>query len=115
MSAADIDGLGRAHALYEEETRIRWAEDDAARANGTKGGTEPKPPRLRSLSVAQFLALEIPPREMVLGPWLPEKGLVLVHSPRGVGKTHFALAVGYAVASAGQFLGFKAPKARRVV
>jgi putative DNA primase/helicase len=76
---------------------------------------EQRPSRLRSFSVAQFLALEIPPREMVLGPWLPEKGLVMVHSPRGVGKTHFALAAAYAVASGGQFLGFTAPRARRIV
>jgi putative DNA primase/helicase len=72
-------------------------------------------PRLRSLSVEQFLELNIPHRGMVLGPWLPEKGLVMVHSPRGVGKTHFALAVAYAVASGGEFLGFKAPAPRRVV
>jgi putative DNA primase/helicase len=39
----------------------------------------------------------------------------MVHSPRGVGKTHFALAAAYAVASGGQFLGFTAPRARRIV
>jgi len=70
---------------------------------------------LRPLSVAQFLELDIPPRELVLAPWLPEKGLVMVHSPRGVGKTHFALAVAYAVATGGEFLGFKATRPRRVV
>lgn len=72
-------------------------------------------PRLRPLSVAQFLTLEIPGREMMLGPWLPEKGLAMIHSPRGVGKTHFATTAGYAVASAGAFLGFQAPRPRRVV
>ena len=39
----------------------------------------------------------------------------MVHSPRGVGKTHFALAVAYAVATGGEFLGFKATRPRRVV
>src|SRR5262249_7983895 len=67
------------------------------------------------LSVAQFLSLDIPAREMMLAPWLPEKGLAMVHSPRGVGKTHFALSVGYAVATGGRLLGFKAPRPRRVV
>src|SRR5215472_9984338 len=71
--------------------------------------------RLRALSDEQFLALNIPPRGMVMSPWLPEKGLAMVHSPRGVGKTHFCMAVAYAVASGGEFLGFKAPHPRRVV
>jgi len=71
--------------------------------------------RLRALSVEQFLALDIPPRGMVMSPWLPEKGFAMVHSPRGVGKTHFCTAVAYAVASGGEFLGFKAPHPRRVV
>jgi AAA domain len=73
------------------------------------------PPRLRPLSAAEFLRLDLPPRGMVLGPWLPEKGLAMIHSSRGVGKTHLALSVGYAVACGGSFLGFEAPMARRVL
>ena len=77
--------------------------------------TDKRDRRLRPLSVAQFLALDIPPREMMLAPWLPEKGLAMVHSPRGVGKTHFALSAGYAVATGGALLRFEAPRPRRVV
>jgi putative DNA primase/helicase len=73
------------------------------------------PPRLRPLSAAEFLRLDLPPRGTVLGPWLPEKGLAMIHSSRGVGKTHLALSVGYAVACGGSFLGFEAPMARRVL
>jgi putative DNA primase/helicase len=39
----------------------------------------------------------------------------MVYAPRGVGKTFFALGVAYAVASAGEFLGWKAPRARGVL
>jgi hypothetical protein len=72
-------------------------------------------PRLQPLSVAEFLRLELPPRELVLDPWLPQKGLAMVHSPRGVGKTHFGLSVAYAVATGTAFLGFDAPKPRPVL
>jgi AAA domain-containing protein len=72
-------------------------------------------PRLWPLSVAEFLSLELPPRELILDPWLPQKGLAMVHSPRGVGKTHFGLSVAYAVAAGGAFLGFKASAPRRVI
>ena len=34
MSAADFDGPAAARELYEQETRARWAEDDARRLNG---------------------------------------------------------------------------------
>ena len=72
-------------------------------------------PRLRPLSLADFLRLNLPPRDMVLGPWLPEKGLVMIHAFRGIGKTLFALMVGYAVACGGSFLGFEAQRPRRVL
>ncbi len=72
-------------------------------------------PRLRPLSAAEFLKLALPPRSMLLDPCLPEKGLILVHSMRGVGKTHFALSMGYSVACGGSFLGFTAPKARPTI
>jgi putative DNA primase/helicase len=72
-------------------------------------------PRLRPLSLAEFLALELLPRGMILAPWLSEKGLAMVHATRGVGKTYFALSAAYAVACGGSFLGFEAPQPRRVL
>jgi putative DNA primase/helicase len=61
-------------------------------------------------SLEGFLELGLPPREMLLEPWLPSQGLAMVHAYRGIGKTHFSLAVGYAVASGSAFLKWKAPK-----
>jgi putative DNA primase/helicase len=72
-------------------------------------------PRLRPLAIDEFLRLDLPPRKMVLGPWLPEKGLAMIHSSRGFGKTHLALSAAYAVACGGSFLGFEAPQARPVL
>lgn len=73
----------------------------------------PKP--IKAINLDAFLQLQIPPKEMLLAPWLPAKGLAMVFSPRGVGKTHFALAVAYAVASAGTYLRWTAPIPRRVL
>jgi putative DNA primase/helicase len=52
---------------------------------------------------------------MVLAPIIPEKGLVMIYASRGMGKTHVALGIAYAVATGGKFLKWKAPKARRVL
>ncbi|MCG5509626.1 AAA family ATPase [Ectothiorhodospira lacustris] len=74
---------------------------------------EPEKRELRPVKVAglrDFLTREFPPRENLLAPWLPSQGLCMVYAARGIGKTHFALGVAYAVASGGQFLTWEAPR-----
>lgn len=73
----------------------------------------PKP--FRPIDLADFLARNFPPRENLLAPWLAAKGLAMIFAPRGVGKTHLALGVSYAVASGGPFLKWRADKPRRVL
>ena len=70
---------------------------------------------LQADDIGSFLALEIPPREMILTPFLPTQGLVMLFAARGIGKTHLSLGIGYAVASGGSFLRWTAPEARRVL
>jgi len=53
--------------------------------------------------------------EPLLTPWLCRQHLSMVYAWRGVGKTHFALGVAYAVAGGGCFLKWRADKPRRVV
>lgn len=69
----------------------------------------------RAIFIVDFLTQEIPLRECILAPWLPSQGLAMIHAPRGVGKTHLALGIAYAVASGGKFLRWQAPKARGVL
>lgn len=71
--------------------------------------------RLRPLTLSELFDLEIKQREMLLSPILPEKGLVMIYAYRGIGKTHVALGIAYAVASGGEFLKWSAPKPRRVL
>jgi 5S rRNA maturation endonuclease (ribonuclease M5) len=70
---------------------------------------------LRTVSTEELFALEIPEREMLLAPFLPTQGLVLLVAKRGVGKTHIALGIAYAVATGGTFLQWAAPTKKRVL
>ena len=72
-------------------------------------------PRIVVLDIDALLARDFPPMEPLLSPWLCKQHLSMVYAWRGVGKTHFALGVAYAVAGGGQFLKWKADKPRRVV
>jgi AAA domain/Homeodomain-like domain len=85
--------------------------DGAARVDSPSS----QPERLKPLTLSELFDLEIKAREMMLDPILPEKGLVMVYAYRGIGKTHVALGIAYAVASGGTFLRWKAPKPHRVL
>ena len=76
-------------------------------------GTDREP--LVKISVEDFLNKALPAREAVLSPWLLTQSLNMIHAWRGIGKTHVALGIAYAVASGGTFLGWSAPKPRKVL
>ena len=58
-----------------------------------------------------FLATPIPLRRWILEWIIQEQGLVMIHAPRGVGKTHVALGIAYACATGTPFLRWRAPTA----
>ncbi|WP_167350079.1 AAA family ATPase [Methylobacterium platani] len=58
---------------------------------------------------------DLPKRDFVLHPLLPERGLAMLYAGRGVGKTHVALGNSYAVSAGAAFLRWQAPTARRVL
>lgn len=70
---------------------------------------------LRTVSIHELLLLDLPPREMLLSPFLPSQGLALVVAKTGVGKTHVALGIAYAVASGGTFFNWTAPNRKNVL
>jgi putative DNA primase/helicase len=70
---------------------------------------------LRVLTGTQLLSLDLPPRELLLSPWLPAKGLAMIHAERGIGKTWVALNAAHALNTAGEFIGWRAARPRRVV
>jgi hypothetical protein len=140
---ADVDPPGRAHAqrvavslhLRAESVKVlelpgakdltEWVERGGTKdalLKLTRNAPDWKPSAivpgevpLVAVAAEELLAREIKPREMLLDPILPEQGLGLLYSYRGIGKTFLALGVGVAVASAGCFLRWTAPRARRVL
>ena len=68
-----------------------------------------------AVEIGDLLSREFTPMEALLSPWLRKQNLFMIHAERGVGKTHFALNVTYAVAGGGSFLGWRAEKPRKVL
>jgi len=87
----------------------RWADQHQPEQPGELA------PRVSAVGLREFLARDIPAREMLLAPWLPKSGLVMVYAPRGIGKTWFAIYTALAAASGGEFLGWQAPAPVRVL
>jgi len=86
-------------------------------AKGDGGGNDDPAlsPDIQPLTAAEFLKLELSPRPKIIGPWLPEKGLVMIHSLRGIGKTLLGMTSAYAIAVGADFLGFTVRKPRKVL
>lgn len=66
------------------------------------------------VDVGGLMAAHFPDRERLLSPWLLSQSLTMLYAPRGVGKTHVALGVAYALASGGTFLNWSASDRVRV-
>ncbi|MDE2255905.1 MAG: AAA family ATPase [Betaproteobacteria bacterium] len=67
------------------------------------------------VDAAALLARTFKPRVHLLSPWLTTQSLTMIYARRGVGKTHMALGVAYALASGGEFIGWKATQPVRVL
>jgi putative DNA primase/helicase len=72
-------------------------------------------PAFQPLGFSDFLNLDIPPRQMLLVPILPERSLAMLYAPRGLGKSWLGLSIGLAVATGQSLLRWSAPKPRRVL
>ncbi len=72
-------------------------------------------PPLKPISAHELLAMGLPPRDLILAPWLPEKGLTMIYGPRGIGKTHLVMGCAWAIAAGGRFLTWSAPTPRKVL
>jgi hypothetical protein len=75
-----------------------------------------KPPQqLKVVGLHDFIAMELPPRDTIMAPWLMTQSLNMIYGWRGVGKTYVSLNICYAVACGGSFFNWKAEKPRRVL
>jgi AAA domain len=62
----------------------------------------------RPVGLQDFLALQMPRREMLLAPILPERSLSMLYAPRGIGKSWLGLTIGLAVSSGSSVLQWTA-------
>jgi hypothetical protein len=67
------------------------------------------------LTLAEVVGYEFPEREAILEPWLLTQSLSMIHAWRGIGNTHIALGIAYAVATGGKFLTWEATRPWRVL
>jgi hypothetical protein len=115
-----ISGLARA----ELDARQSIGSPGVVRDEGNSGeldinvraqtSTAPVRP-VTAINLHEFLKMEIPPRAMMLTPWLPEQGLAMIYAPRGTGKTRVAHGILHAIATGSSFLRWTAPQPRRVL
>jgi len=70
---------------------------------------------IKALDVHDLAAMQFKQRDTILEPWLHSQDLCMVFAARGIGKTHFALSVAFAVATGGTFAKWSAPKPRKVL
>ncbi len=67
------------------------------------------------ISASAFCELDIPPRELIVVPFVAANAVILLFAKRGVGKTWVGLSMGLAIATGKDFLCYEVPKARRVL
>lgn len=95
-------------ALTETITQMVAETQPMAISEAREGG-------ICAVDLHSFLAYSLPPREMLIEPFLPMQGLAMVYAFRGAGKTWLTLELAYMVASGGSFLNWKAPHQRKVL
>ncbi len=68
-----------------------------------------------AVSARNLAAMDIPPREYLIEPFMATNSLSMIFAMRGVGKTWVSLSIAKALASGEPFLGFEVPAPVRVL
>jgi putative DNA primase/helicase len=72
-------------------------------------------PSLQAVGINDFLSLNVPARQMLLSPVLPERSLAMLYAPRGIGKSWLSLSIGLSVAAGQSLLRWSVPEQRNVL
>jgi putative DNA primase/helicase len=112
--------LSGAFSMLDDETASVTLQEDTTNALDNdeldaRAIAQATAPRVSAISLERFLKMDIPPRAMMLTPWLPMQGLAMIYAPRGTGKTRMAHGVAYAIATGSGFLRWTASQPRRVL
>jgi len=75
-----------------------------------------KPLKEYILTQRSLAALDIPPRQFLIGEWMPKDSVGMVYAPRGVGKSWFCMALGVSISEGRKrFLGWELNSHERVL
>jgi putative DNA primase/helicase len=77
--------------------------------------SQPNNQSFKAIGINDFLNIDIPAREMLLSPILPERSLAMLYAPRGVGRSWLGLSIGLVVAAGESLLRWSAPRQRNVL
>lgn len=109
----ELDKAGQCNGTVRADVLMSAAEYVATQAAlGQLAATTPAPrtsDRKRTLAVVDFadlMQMQVAVREALLGKWLMQQSLNMVHAKRGTGKTWFVLGCALALAAGVPFLGW---------
>lgn len=60
--------------------------------------------QLKAITALNFVNRIIPPRRLIMSPFLPTQGLCMIYAPRGMGKTYLTLSIAFSIAQGEQLL-----------
>jgi hypothetical protein len=72
-------------------------------------------PSYKVVNILELANHTFKPREKILSPWCLTQSLNMIYAWRGVGKTHVALGIAFAIATGGSFLCWQASQRRKVI
>lgn len=93
---------------------LKALDDHIADAGGPQAMVNRIVP-LEAVDAHTLATMQFKVREVILEPWLHSQDLCMVFAARGIGKTHFALSVAYAIATGTKFAKWSAPVPRKVL
>jgi len=102
-------------ATVEELQRLIRLVMPPSPADAGSGERQGRPPELDIVDTGAMLRMGAERQPLLLAPVLPNAGLMLVHGPRGVGRSHVLVGCAAALAAGDRFLGWKAQRATDVL
>jgi len=110
-----LSDFDRAAGMFQPPMRKLIADDYEGTPDDRDFAELQKLLPIEAICAHDLAEMKFKQREIILDPWLHSQDLCMVFAARGIGKTHFALAIAFAVATGGTFAKWSAPKARKVL
>lgn len=118
LKESSLDDISLKETVTAPNTEIPYKEKFAYKevdSNVSDKSVALKENPIVAIDGASLIRMDIPPKELLMSPWLPQRGIAMIYAPRGIGKTFLALEVAIAVATGTDLLNWKTNKAGKVL